>query len=65
MVAVEMEKGRPNSDFFDTKVAKDISIGQDREAGSVGPYLPLLSGSYNVIAFETSDFESFEVTVSK
>jgi len=48
----------------DTNFSQNIEISQQRNNFALGPYLPISSGNFNIIALETSDFESFTVTAT-
>jgi hypothetical protein len=56
-------KTAKNADIglIDSNISKDINVGQNRVSLSAGPFLPILSGNYDNIAVETSDFQSFSV----
>jgi hypothetical protein len=45
-----------------SNISRNINVGQNRISLSLGPFLPILSGNYNIVAIETSDFQSFSVT---
>jgi hypothetical protein len=45
----------------DSNISKNIGVGQNHISLFSGPFLPILSGNYNIIAIETSDFQSFSV----
>lgn len=51
-------------DLVDTNISKNVEIVQGKPRTSLGPFLPISSGDYNIISIETSDFESFEVTAT-
>lgn len=48
----------------DTNFSQDVEISQQRKNLILGPYLPISSGNFNIIALETSDFETFAVTAT-
>jgi hypothetical protein len=52
-----------NIDFNSKTTNTTISFNPSHEFGkiNIGPYLPIMSGSYNVDVVTTSDFNSFEV----
>jgi hypothetical protein len=49
-------------DLIDTNLSKSIEIGQTKPRICTGPYLPIMSGNYDILSYETSDFQSFIVT---
>jgi hypothetical protein len=49
-------------EFSCTDMSTQVEVGQKRNQLSAGPYQPILSGTYNVISYVTSDFESIFVT---
>lgn len=51
-------------DIIDTNISKNVEIVQGKPRTSLGPFLPISSGDYNIISIETKDFESFEVTAT-
>jgi hypothetical protein len=50
-----------NIDFMDTNISKKADIGRGHITLFAGPFLPILSGDYNIAAFETADFQEFTV----
>lgn len=48
-----------------TSTAKDISVGTVGGAMVAGPYLPISSGSYDMMVLETSDFQSFTISIRR
>jgi len=57
---VEISKDA-NINLMDTDISKKAEVGRGYSALSFGPFLPILSGDYNVEAFETADFQEFSV----
>lgn len=55
-------KAAENADIglLNSNISRNINVGQNRILLSLGPFLPILSGNYNIAA-ETSDFQSFSV----
>lgn len=46
----------------DTDLAREVDFCRGQTTLSAGPYMPILSGNYEVIAIETSDFQSFTIS---
>ena len=50
-----------NINLVDTNISKKAEVGRSYNALSFGPFLPILSGDYNIEAIETADFQEFVV----
>jgi hypothetical protein len=45
----------------ETDVSKKAEVGRGYITLSAGPFLPIFSGEYNIVAYETADFQEFSV----
>jgi hypothetical protein len=51
-----------NLNFVDTNISKKAEVGRGHITLFAGPFLPILSGDYNIVALETTDFQEFTIT---
>ena len=50
-----------NIKLMDTNISKKAEVSRGHMTISAGPFLPILSGNYDIDAFETTNFEEFTV----
>ena len=48
-----------NIKLVDTNISKKVEVNRGHITLSTGPFLPILSGNYDIDAIETTNFEEF------
>jgi len=64
MEEIVMENDRStitDLEFAKSDFVRQVDIGLKRNSISVGPYQPIQTGAYNIISYETFNFEDVEI----
>lgn len=55
---------QPEIGLENTDLSQNVEVVQQKKNLTLGPYLPISSGNFNIVALETSDFDTFFVTAA-